>query len=290
MARVGLALRIVLTLAVVTAAIVVSLHLWRYYMNSPWTRDGRVRAEVVEIAPEVAGRVTALPIIDNQRVAKGDLLFAVDPERYKAALDRAEAAADRAKQLWALSETQARRRANAGDAVSADESQRFSVDAAAAAAAYREAEAAVELAEIDQKRTEIRSPVNGFVTNLELRVGDYATPGKPAVTVVDGDSFWVSGYFEETKLRYISAGESASIVLMGERGTITGHVESIARGIHDRTVRLDSALADVDPVFTWVRLAQRIPVRIAIDTIPDGVQLSAGMTCTIVVGAPPKLF
>ena len=156
-----------------------------------------------------------------------------------------------------------------------------------AQASYDQADAALGVAKLNLARTDVRSPVNGYVTNLLVHRGDYATAGHPMVALVDSDSFYVAGYFEETKLRHIRIGDRVSIRLMAYSTPLTGHVESVARAITDRDNALGNDLiANVNPTFSWVRLAQRIPVRIAIDDVPKGITLSAGMTATVVVTDP----
>jgi multidrug resistance efflux pump len=278
-------LRLIVTLAVVVVAVIAGGALWQYYVYSPWTRDGRVRTEVVGVAPEVAGRVASLPVVDNQLVRKGDLLFSIDPETYRLNLAQLEAVVENRQQDLRLRQSQAERRARLNDlAVSAEEKEQYAINAAIAGAALRQAQVMVELARLDLARTQVRSPVNGWVTNLLLRAGDYATVGRNAVNVIDADAFWVSGYFEETKLAKIREGAPATIRLMGEERPLRGRVDSVARGITDpNTAAGGEGLATVNPNFTWVRLAQRIPVRIRLDAIPDGVRLAAGMTCTVTI-------
>lgn len=288
--------RVLVTLVVLAIAVVAGAVLWDYYVYSPWTRDGRVRAEVVGIAPEVAGRITALHVADNQFVRKGDLLFSIDPASYRLNVAQAEAVVENRAQDLRLREAQANRRARLNDlSVSAEEKETYAINAAIAGSALRQAQVAADIARLDLARTELRAPVNGWVTNLQLRAGDYATTGRNAFSIVDADAFWVSGYFEETKLARIRDGARATIRLMGEDRPITGRVNSFARGITDPNATPGGeGLATVNPNFTWVRLAQRIPVRIQLDTIPPGMRLSAGMTCTITVdeeGRPaPSVF
>lgn len=287
MSRLSKTLRVLVTLALVAGALVGGAALWQYYLYSPWTRDGRVRTEVVGIAPEVAGRIASLPIVDNQFVHKGDLLFTIDPESYRLNVAQAEAVVENRVQDQKLREAQSARRAKLDNlSVSAEEKEQYAINAAISGAALRQAQVAADIARLDLARTEVRSPVNGYVTNLLLRIGDFATTGKVAVTLIDADAFWVSGYFEETKLARIREGAPATIRLMGEDVPLQGHVESVARGITDPNAASGGeGLANVNPNFTWVRLAQRIPVRIRIDAIPAGVRLAAGMTCTITIDA-----
>jgi RND family efflux transporter MFP subunit len=273
------------TAFVILLAVLVGWALWRYYMLSPWTRDGRVRAETVNIAAEIFGKVTEVDVTENQFIHKGDVLFVVDPTEFKLALSKAEATVESRRQDMLIRETLSQRRSQmSAEAVSKEEQQTAESVAAVARAAYEEAKAERDLAQLNLDRTIIRSPANGYVDNLRLRVGDYAVVGQNKLTVIDSDSFWVSGYFEETKLPRIHEGNPAVIELMGVGPTISGHVESISRGIADQNGAMDAqGLANVNPIFYWVRLAQRIPVRIHIDQVPDGVTLAAGMTCTVVV-------
>lgn len=285
-------LRVAVTLTMLAVAIVLVAALWQRYMLAPWTRDGRVRAEVVDIAPEVSGTVVEVPVADNQFVHKGDVLFVIDPIRFKLAVAQAQAAVDGAKQELQLSQSDAKRRQGLTGVVSTEEQERFLSTASVASAKLEAAQAALDVAKLNLERSVLHSPVNGYATNVRLRVGDYANAGQARVAVIDADSFWISGYFEETKLAQLHPGDPARIKLMGFKPIVIGHVDTIARGINDRNASPDSTgLQDVNPIFTWVRLAQRIPVRIHIDQVPDGVILAAGTTCSISVGgdiAPPS--
>lgn len=281
-------IRILVTLIVVAAAGVAGWYLWRTYEESPWTRDGRVRVNVVMVAPDVAGAVTDLRVKDNQSVKIGDTLFTVDPARYRLALEQAEAVLAGAKSvLEQRQEEQERRERLSSVSISQEALTQARTATLSAQASYDQAEAALGVAKLNLARTEVRSPVNGHVTNLLVHRGDYATAGHPMVALVDGDSFYVAGYFEETKLRHIQIGDRVSIRLMAYSAPLTGHVDSVARAITDRDNALGNDLiANVNPTFSWVRLAQRIPVRIAIDDVPKGIVLSAGMTATVVVTDP----
>lgn len=283
-------LRVLITLAVVAAAVALGREMWRAYMEAPWTRDGRVRAYVVTMAPEVAGRVVKLPIVDNQFVQKGDVLLVIDPTDYRIAVDLAEAAVKQteANAKNAMLESQ-RRQELSSLAVTKEQQQTFATQAIVTQAQYQQALANRDQARVNLERTEIRSPVNGWVTNLLVRHGDYATVGERLISVVDADSFWVDGYFLETNLGQIREGDPASVKLMGYDEIIRGHVGSIARGIDVANAQPNrQGLATVNPIFTWVRLAQRIPVRIHIDRVPESVVLSAGMTATVQIDTPPR--
>jgi multidrug resistance efflux pump len=282
--------RYLITGAVTVLAIILAWALWWHYLRSPWTRDGRVRAEVVNIAAEISGKVIDLKVVDNQTVHRGDVLFAIDPVDYRLALAQAEATVQSRKFDLDIAEEDAQRRLKLGkQAVSAEEMNTSQSTASVAEAAYQSALATRDQAKVNLDRTTIRSPVNGYVTNLTLRVGDYATPGQTKLTLVDSDSFWIVGYFEETKLPRIQIGDYAHVKLMGWGPEIAGHVESISRAIADTNSDANpEGLANVSPIFTWVRLAQRLPVRIKIDRVPADVTIAAGQTCTIVLDHEKK--
>jgi RND family efflux transporter MFP subunit len=250
---------------------------------SIWTRDGTVRAYVVTIAPEVAGRIVAFPVADNQYVHKGDPLLTIEPTDYTIMVQQAEAAVDQARANAENAEREATRRQHLSDlATSEEQRESYSAAALAARANYRQALAKLTQARVNLGRTSIRSPVNGYVANLTTQLGDYATAGKQIISLVDADSFWVDGYFEETYLGRIHVGNSAWVKLIGRSEPLQGHVESIARGIAVANAEAGpSGLAKVNPIYTWVRLAQRIPVRIHIDHVPAGIDLVAGLTATI---------
>ncbi len=260
-------------------------------MGAPWTRDGTVRDYVVTMAPEVAGRIVELPVADNQFVHKGDLLMLIDPINYRIAVNLAEAAVQQAQVNAQNAAREAERRQNLSTLeVTVEEKQTYESTAVATQAQYQQALANLAQARVNLGRTEIRSPVNGWVTNLLAQLGDYATVGQNEISVVDADSFWVDAYFEETALGSIRKGDPASIKLMGYSQIIRGHVDSVARAINVANAQPNGeGLALVNPIFTWVRLAQRIPVRIHIDHVPAGVRLVAGMTATVQIDAQPQV-
>lgn len=274
--------RYALTLCLVAIAALIALPVWKRYEQTPWTRDGRVSADVVQIAPEVSGTISAVPVIDNQYVHRDDILYVIDPERLRLSVASAEANVEAKRQDMLIRETTARRRSRLQEVVSQEDIQQAGGAAAVAGATYQAAVAALDLAKLDLARSTIRSPVNGYVTNLRLRPGDYATAGTTKVAVLDAASFRITGYFEETKIRQISVGSPAQIILMGFDQPVSGHVESIGRGIensNDAPGHL--GLPNVVATFSWVRLAQRIPVRIHIDRVPPGIELAAGMTAAV---------
>lgn len=284
-------LRVVVTLAAVAAAIAVGWWLWTFYTLAPWTRDARIRANVVRLAPDVSGLITAIDVVDNQKVARGDVLFVIDQKRYTLARDEAQASLAKAQATLKLAQDNADRDAEvmAGDpsAISSATAETSRARAAEAAAALQLAQSGLASAELDLERSTVRSPVNGFVTNLVAVVGDYATRGTGILALVDSDSFYVDAYFMETKLPAIRVGSEVEIRLMAGGATLEGTVEGLSRAIASSTVTEGALLATVDPNFEWIRLAQRIPVRIAIKEVPPGIDLAAGMSATVVVKPPP---
>jgi RND family efflux transporter MFP subunit len=276
-------LRVLITLCLVAVAIWAGYDLWRYYMLSPWTRDARIRADVVVIAPDLSGWVVDLKVHDNQEVKAGDLLLSLDRQRYQAALDKAQAVANTRQQQLRLRDHEAQRRASLGpQAISAELKENAQITADIARGSLKEAQADVALAELNLARSEVRAPRTGQITNLRLAQGNYVTAGQPVMALVDEQSFYVQAYFEETKLPRIRIGAPVKVWLMSEGQALTGHIESISRGITDRNAIPDAQLlANVEPTFNWVRLAQRIPVRIKLDPLPKDMQLSAGMTASV---------
>lgn len=275
--------RIVVTLAVVLLALLAGWWLWHFYMIAPWTRDARVRADVVTIAPDVSGWVVELKVRDNQQVKAGDLLMSIDRERYQAALDKARALAETRRQQLNLRQHEASRRVHLGpQAISAELRENAQINAEIARAEFQQAEAEVKLAELNLARSEVRAPRAGQITNLHLAQGNYVQAGQAVMALVADDSFYVQAYFEETKLPGIRVGAPAEVILMSGGEPLQGKVQSISRGITDRNAAADAQLlADVEPTFNWVRLAQRIPVRIELDELPKELLLSAGMTASV---------
>jgi len=275
--------RFLVTLAVVAIAALVAWQLWIYYMLDPWTRDGKVRADIVEVAPDVSGLVAQVFIHDNQPVHTGDPLFQIDPVRFTLALQQAIANTAKAKATLNQAQSDARRVDSlSSNAVAAQSRDQSNTNALEAEAAYDAALADQGVAKLNLDRATVRATVNGIVTNFSMQPGDYVTAGNAVAALVDTDSLYIDGYFEETKLPRIQVGDTALVTLLGGGPTITGHVQSIAAGIAD-TERQESPnlLANINPTFTWVRLAQRVPVRIGLDHVPAGIRLIAGLTATV---------
>jgi RND family efflux transporter MFP subunit len=281
--------RVAVTLVVVAIASVVGWQLWVYYMEEPWTRDGVVRADVVGVAPDVSGLVSEVLVHDNQTVRKGEVLFRIDKERFTIALQQADAAlrVQRARLQQAARE-QERYQSLSNVEVSRQKQEQVIAAAEEAGAAYQQAMADRSLAQLNLDRSDVTAPVNGTISNFEMRPGDYVTAGRAVAALVDSGTLYVAGYFEETKLSRIHPGDPASVRLMGESTVLHGHVQSIAGGIQDRERQTGSGLlASVNPTFSWVRLAQRIPVRVQIDDPPPEVRLLPGRTASVWIGRSP---
>nr|WP_154381186.1 efflux RND transporter periplasmic adaptor subunit [Duganella guangzhouensis] len=258
---------------------------WDHYMESAWTRDGRVKADVITISADVAGTVTEVLVHDNQLVQKGDVLFVVDKARYENALTQSKAMLASQQVEKGRRAQEAKRRAGLDSSiVSAESKETAEAAVGTASAQYQAAMAARELAELNLERTVVRAPVTGYVTNLNVHAGDFAAVGAAKLALIDANSFYVVGYFEETKLPLLKLNDKVEVHMMSGAAQLQGHIESIARGITDRDASLGrELLADVNPTFNWVRLAQRVPVRIHIDQKPDNLELVAGTTCTVVI-------
>jgi len=286
--------RVLLTVVLLIGAGFLSYRMAYYYLYSPWTRDARIRADVVTVAPDISGWVDDIRVRDNQFVHKGDVLFVIDQERFRLALADAEAtlAARQAQHQMALDQFQRRSKLSPGYTITVENLDNAHRQSESATANYQQAIVSRDTAALNLKRTEVRASVNGFITNLNLAKGTYASQGKPVMALIDSDSYRVGAYFEETKIPHIRPGASAEIYLMDGSPALQGTVAGIARGITDQDNRDGpELLSSVNPTFTWVRLAQRIPVRIHITHVPPGVLVSAGMTCTVVIkdGAAPAI-
>jgi multidrug resistance efflux pump len=335
---------VLITLATAAAAAMLGWAMWSAYMGTPWTRDGTVRAYVVALAPEVAGRIVELHVVDNEYVRKGDLLMVIEPTNYEIAVRQGEAAVQQAEASVRSNEAQmAVQRAQIGanhalldqaeaglvfakqqawryqdlaqkGAGTVQNAQQFTSQLNQQQSAVKSAQANLQLAErqieslkaqrmsaeatlaqaqaqlhqaqVNLQRTRILSPVDGYVTNLLAQLGDYINVGVNTISLVDANSFWIDGYFEETVLAQVNAGDPARIKLMGHSEIIRGHVDGVARAINVANAQPNSqGVASVNPIFTWVRLAQRIPVRIHLDEVPPAILLAAGMTATVEVNS-----
>jgi multidrug resistance efflux pump len=276
-------LRRLVTLAVVAVAMFALRSLWTHSELAPWTRDGRVRADVVSIAPDVPGFVVKVAVHDNQVVSKGDALFELDRARYEIALQQALATVARQRASLVEAGREAHRNDSLGELVSSEVREQSRTRMQEATAELQRGLADLAAARLNLQRTLVVAPVNGIVTNLELRPGNYLTAGRQGLALVDSDSLHVDGYFEETKLPRLHEGDRVSVRLMGESQLLYGRVQSIAPAISDRErTPTGDLVANINPTFSWVRLAQRVPVRIKLDPGPLDVRLIAGRTATVV--------
>ena len=288
--------RLALTLVILILASFVGWRLWVYYLEAPWTRDGKIRADFISVAPDVSGLVSQIFVHENDQVKKGDILFRIDPERFRIAILQARARVLGTMAVMDEAGRNARRYHQLmlnGDATR-EVARNMEARYEKSRADYQEAMAQLSLSILDQKRSEVRARVNGKIANMTLEPGDYVHRGDGVLSLVDTDSLHVDGYFEETKLSRIHIGDPVEIRMMGARRSIWGHVSGIAGGIRDRERHeRPGSPPDVNPTFSWVRLAQRIPVRVHLDKVPPGLRLVSGRTVTVIDRKGPlvgKLF
>lgn len=271
------------TLVVFAIAVVAALSIWKRYEMRPWTRDGRVRADVVRVASDMGGLVTQV-LHDNQRVSAGQLLLVLDQPRFAAALEKADAAVSSARATLALARRESTRDNALGNLVASETRERNAAKVDTELAALAQAQAEQRVAQLNVQRTEVRATTDGIVTNLDLHAGDYLQPGAQALALIDTRSLRIEGYFEETKLGCITEGDAAVARLMGDDHDVRGHVDTIAAGIaDDQRSSTHNLLPAVAPTYTWVRLAQRIPVRIRIDDAPPDTRLIVGRTASVTI-------
>lgn len=276
------------TFGIALVAVLIAIATWEHYVTAPWTRNGSVRVQVANVAPQIPGKIVELRVADNQFVHKGDVLYVIDPFDFDVAVRIDKALVDqRAADLEVKQAEFDRRQHLSNLATTPEEQQIFAGNAAQAKAAFEAAAHQLAQAELNLKRTKVVSPVDGYVTNLLLRVGDYATTGVSNISVIDSNSFWIDGYFEETKMARVCVGDRAEAQLVGYSRPILGHVKTVTRGVSVSNAAAGTqGLPNVDPIYTWVRLAQRVPVRVAIDTVPPDVPLVSGMTATVTIRQP----
>ncbi|MGH7463226.1 MAG: efflux RND transporter periplasmic adaptor subunit, partial [Longimicrobiales bacterium] len=226
--------RVVLTLLVVTLATVLVWQMVMYYMFAPWTRDGHIRADVIQIAPDVSGLIQQVEVRDNQQTKRGDVLFTIDQDRFRLALRHAQATAAERKEALAQAQREARRNRGLGNLVAQEQLEESQSRQMRAESALAEAQVAVDAAQLNLDRSVVRSPVDGYLNDRAPRPHEFVTAGRPVLSVVDGDSFHVDGYFEETKLSGIQVGQSVDIRVVGDSARLRGHVHSISAGSEDR--------------------------------------------------------
>ncbi|MEA3085172.1 MAG: hypothetical protein QOC89_2869 [Paraburkholderia sp.] len=276
--------QILLTLIVVVVAAFVLWKLVDYYMFAPWTRDGHVRADVIQVAPDISGLISSVEVADNQQVKQGQVLFVIDQARYALALRQAQATAQQRRATLDQARREDARNRQLGNLVAAEVAEESRSRVETAEAALADANVAIDTARLNLQRTTIVSPVDGYLNDRAPRAGEFVSAGRAVLAVVDMHSFRVDGYFEETKMRGIDIGQQVDIQVMGEPTVLRGHVQSIVAGIEDRDrTQGSNLLPNVNPAFSWVRLAQRIPVRVALDEVPADFRLIAGRTATVSV-------
>ncbi len=276
--------RYIITLILVIIAAIIIFRVWAFYTESPWTRDAKFAADIVAIAPDVTGLITDVPVHDNQLVKKGDVLFTIDIPRFQKSLAEAEADVEYYQTVVNEKRREATRRNKLGiQAMSREEIDQSNNDLQTTEHQLTKAEATRDLAKLDLDRTIIRAPADGWVTNLNVYTGEFITRGSTAVALVKQHSFYVTAYMEETKLEGIRPGYRAEITPLGSNHVLRGTVDSIAAGVTNSSSTVDNkGMATIDSNLEWVRLAQRVPVKIHLDEQPGNLYPS-GTTATVVV-------
>jgi multidrug resistance efflux pump len=353
-------IKFILTFSIVGVAVfLIFVKYWDYVVN-PWTRDGQVRANVIQIASRISAPIINLPIKDNQFVRAGELLFELDPRTFKAELDLAkakleetndsvkalerqvdisktnvlssitaikEARSNILKQQATVTKNKAeyyrqkelilskatsqksleRAKANYDISIQQKLSSELALKKAKTSlknskatlakvraqlgeignsnAQVKAALASLRKAELNYEFTKVYAPVDGYVTNLNIRVGTQSVANQPVLALVDTNSYYVAGYFQESYIRNINKGDKAIVTLMTYSDIpIDGVVDSIGWGISqtDGSVGYE-LLPNISPTFEWIRLAQRVPVRIKLISLPESISLRVGTTCSVLI-------
>jgi multidrug resistance efflux pump len=273
---------------VLIAAAIVVVKYW-YYLTNPWTRDGQVHAQVIQIAPRISGPIVSLPIVDNQLVKAGDVLFEIDPRTFKAAVKKAEADMQQAQveAKDAKEEADRARKIRKRDrgAMSQQQLERKVNDQSAAEAAVLASQAQLEQAQLNLEFTQVKAPVDGYVTNLNLRLGSQAVANQPALALIDINSYWIHGYFREDRIGDVKTGNRAIVTLMSYPDRpLEGGVDSLGWGIaQDDGSTGYNLLPNINATFEWIRLAQRVPVRVHLVDPPKDIPLRVGTTASVMV-------
>ncbi|EHH2507257.1 HlyD family secretion protein [Vibrio parahaemolyticus] len=279
--------RYLITLLLLCSAGTVIFSYYQSYTNNPWTRDGQVSAHIVSITPRVTGQVINVYAEDNSQVKQGDLLFEIDPSIYKASYHKALATKRQAVALLAKAQNEEQRALNlekrTPGAVPVLTLNNLNNAVETAVANVELATANVEEAKLNLDYTKVYAPTNGYITNLNLRVGSQVVANSPVVALIDEDSFWVEGYFKETDLVGVNPQDTAYVTLMMHNDVqLKGEIKSIGYGIAKQDGSTGQGLLpNVNPNFQWIRLAQRIPIKVKLDELPDDLQLRVGMTASI---------
>lgn len=283
-----------LTLGVINIAVIALIAFYAYqffeeYITNPWTRDGQVRGHVIQIAPRVSGMVVNIAVVDNQFVAAGDLMFEIDDETFIIAIAQAQANLDRAKISSKSAKIEYDRLkeifAKDAGAISQKDLNRREANYLGSISQIDIAQEQLRSAKLNLTYTQVLAPVDGYVSNINFQIGTQAITNTPILALVDSNSFWVFGYFRESQIGQFSIGDNARVTLMAyPEHPLQGHVESLGWGIapSDGTVGYN-LLPSIKPVFQWIRLAQRIPVRIKLDDVPEGVELRFGLTASVMI-------
>ncbi len=281
--------RYLITIVMAFLLVIVAYQLWNFYVLGGWTRDGKIRANVIQVAAQVPGKLVTLNIADNQYVEEGDLLFALEKRDYEINLKNAEAQLMQLKIRQEQAKHQYNRRTELGRAAAISqehlEEVKYNLDLINDQVA--QAEIAVEKAELDLSRTEVYADASGYITNMNLREGNFIPAGQPLFALVDKHSFHAVGYFEETKLRYIDIGRRVEIIPYDGTERMYGYITGYGRAIYDQSAQTgEQLLQSIKPNYPWVTLAQRIPVKIELDHTQDEIdarKLIAGTTATIII-------
>ena len=282
-------IKLILTLTLIASAIYFGYEKYRRYIDNPWTRDGQVRTQVIQVAPRVTGMVTKIHIKDNQHVKKGDLLFEIDPSQYELKVKQAQARLKRTLEAAKGTKIEYERvksiYAKDRGAVSQKDLVRNETNYFKSLADIESATEALNAAKLNLSYTKVYAEVDGYVSNINFQIGTQATANRPLLALVDEHSFWVFGFFKESAIPHVKVGDKAVVKLLAYPNTpLKGTVESIAWGIsHTDGNPGSNLLPSVKPVFQWIRLAQRIPVRIKLDPLPEHVKLRFGLTASVMI-------
>ncbi|MGY5453382.1 HlyD family secretion protein [Agarivorans sp. MS3-6] len=278
-----------LTLALILLALVFGTVKYQHYLSQPWTRDGQVRANIIEITPRVTGPVVSIYVSDNQRVKAGDLLFEIDDRVYEAAKHQAQASLSQAQAVLARANNELKRMSalekRTPGSVPVITLNNLNNDVESANANLAAANAVLDNAELNLAFTKVYASKDGYITNFNVAEGAHVVANQPVVALIDENSFWVEGFFKETDIKNMQQGDSASITLMSYPDSpINGTVSSIGYGIaqSDGTTSTQM-LPNINPNFEWIRLAQRLPVKISVSELPDNVQLRVGTTASVMI-------
>jgi len=282
-------IKVLLTLAILGAAAYFAYNKYRAYIDNPWTRDGQVRTQVIQVTPRVNGMITKIHVVDNQKVKTGELLFEIDPSQYQIKLNQAEARLQRTREAAKGTKIEFERVKNiyAKDkgAVSQKDLVRNETNYYKSLADIDSSEEAVNTAKLNLSYTKVFAEVDGYVSNINFQIGSQASANKPILALVDENAYWVFGFFREDAIPEVKVGDTAMVTLLAYPDIpLSGKVESIAWGIaHSDGNPGNNLLPSVKPVFQWIRLAQRIPVRIKLDKLPENVKLRFGLTASVMV-------